>query len=188
MGLLKSAVLYTALALGATSAAAADIAQLEALREGTMKKLIFHSEPQAISDVPFSDPAGNEFTLADWEGKYVLLNFWATWCAPCRKEMPALNALQTDYMGDDFEVVTIATGRNDLTGINRFFDDVGVDALPILLDPRSTLSRDMAVLGLPVTVIIDPEGNEIARMRGDAEWAEESGRAIIETLIGGGEG
>ena len=183
MGLLKSAVLYTALALGATSAVAADIAELEALREGTMKKLIFHSEPTDISDVPFSDPSGQEFTLADWEGKYVLLNFWATWCAPCRKEMPALNALQADYQGDDFDVVTIATGRNDLTGIKKFFEETDVDVLPILLDPRSKLSRDMAVLGLPVTVIIDPEGNEIARMRGDAEWAGESGRAIIEALI-----
>ena len=185
MGFFKSAVLYTALALGATSATAADIAALEALREGTMKKLIFHGEAQPISDEVFTDPEGNEFTLADWDGKYVLLNFWATWCAPCRKEMPALNALQTDYQGDAFEVVTIATGRNELTGINRFFDEVGVDALPILLDPRSGLSRDMAVLGLPVTVIIDPEGNEIARMRGDAEWDSESGRAIIEALIEG---
>ncbi|MEL7344114.1 MAG: TlpA disulfide reductase family protein [Pseudomonadota bacterium] len=188
MGFLKSAVLYTALALGATSAAAADIAALEELREGTMKKLIFHSEPQAISDVAFSDPEGNEYTLADWDGKYVLLNFWATWCAPCRKEMPALNALQTDYMGDDFEVVTIATGRNELVGIKRFFDEEGVTDLPILLDPRSRLSRDMAVLGLPVTVLVDAQGNEIARMRGDAEWDGESGRAIIEALVAGVDG
>ena len=186
MRFLKSAVVYTALALGATSAAAADTAALEALREGTMKKLIFASEPQAVSDIPFADPAGKEFTLADWEGKVVLVNFWATWCAPCRKEMPALNALQTDFGGDDFEVVTIATGRNDLTGIKKFFEETGVDALPILLDPRSQLSRDMAVLGLPVTVILDREGNEIARMRGDAEWDSESGRAIIAALIADG--
>lgn len=183
MGLLKFAVLYTALALGATSAVAADIAELEALREGTMKKLRFHAEAKDVSDVPFFDPAGREYTLADWEGKYVLVNFWATWCAPCRKEMPALNALQMDYQGDGFEVVSIATGRNDLVGIERFFDETGVDALPILLDPSSKLSRDMAVLGLPATVIINPEGKEIARMRGDAEWADDSGRAIIEALI-----
>ena len=155
------------------------------MREGTMKKLIFHSEPQPGSDVAFTTPEGGEHRLADWQGKYVLVNFWATWCGPCRKEMPALNAIQKEFEGDAFEVVTIATGRNDLTGIRKFFEKEGVDALPILLDPRSQLARDMAVLGLPISVILNPEGEEIARMRGDADWASESGRAIIAALIAG---
>lgn len=174
------AVLYTALALGA-NVALADTAELEALREGTMKKLIF-SEPAEVSDAAFTDPDGGEFRLADFQGKYVLVNFWATWCAPCRKEMPMLSELQTEFGGDTFEVVTIATGRNELAGIRRFFDDIGVDNLPLYLDPKQALARDMAVLGLPITVILDPEGREIARMRGDAEWNGESGKAIIRAL------
>ena len=181
---LLSFVLYTALAVGA-NAGPVDTEALEALREGTMKKLVFVGEPAAVSDAPFTDPAGAEHRLSDWKGKYVLVNFWATWCAPCRKEMPALNAIQADFGGDAFEVVTIATGRNTLQGINRFFEEAGVTELPILLDPKQGLAREMAVLGLPVTVLLDPDGREIARMRGDAEWDGESARAIIAALIAG---
>lgn len=184
------AVLYTALAMGANASLAADTAALEALREDSMKKLLFHGEPQAVSEAAFTDPEGNEYTLADWQGKYVLLNFWATWCAPCRHEMPALDALQKEFGGDNFEVVTVATGRNTLTGIKKFFAEPSdeaepITALPILLDPKQALAREMAVLGLPITVLLDPEGNEIARMRGDAEWYSDSARAIVAALVAG---
>ncbi|MDJ1006501.1 MAG: TlpA disulfide reductase family protein [Paracoccaceae bacterium] len=188
MRFLKLAVLYTALLTGA-NAALADAA-LEAMREGTMRKLLFHSDAQPVSQAPFTTPEGEEFTLADWQGKYVLLNFWATWCAPCRHEMPALDALQREFGGETFEVVTIATGRNTLQGIERFFAEPSDTAppitdLPILLDPKSDLASEMGVLGLPITVILNPEGEEIARMRGDAEWYGESARAIIAALISG---
>ena len=176
-----SAVLYTALVLGA-NAAHADIAAAEAARTGTMKKLIF-SEPADVSSKTFTDPAGGEFTLADFQGKHVLVNFWATWCAPCRKEMPMLSEIQTDFGGDDFEVVTIATGRNLPPAIDRFFAEIGVENLPKYLDPRSALARDMAVLGLPITLILNPNGQEIARMRGDAEWNGESARAVLKALL-----
>ncbi len=186
MRVLRSVAVYTALLVGA-NAAFAD-ATLEDLREGTMRKLLFHSEAQPVSQAVFTTPEGEEHTLADWQGKYVLLNFWATWCAPCRHEMPALDALQAEFGGDDFEVVTIATGRNTLTGIKKFFaepdDDLPpIENLPILLDPKSDLATDMAVLGLPITVILNPEGEEIARMRGDAEWYSDSARAIVGTLL-----
>ncbi|MGB3317079.1 MAG: TlpA disulfide reductase family protein, partial [Albidovulum sp.] len=179
---LSSAVLYTALALGANTALAGT-AELEALREGTMKKLAFAAEPAAVPATRFTDPAGAEHSLADWQGKYVLVNFWATWCAPCRKELPALDALNRDYSGDGFEVVTIATGRNPVPAIERLFAEEGVATLPVLLDPKQALARDMGVLGLPVSVILDPEGREIARMSGDAEWNSDSARAIIAELL-----
>lgn len=182
---LLTAALYTALALGATPAAA-DVALAESLREGTMKKLLF-ADAQPVSTETFTDPSGGTFTLADFEGKYALVNFWATWCAPCRKEMPQLSELQSEFGGGDFEVVTIATGRNPLPAIDSFFNEINVDNLPRYLDPQSTLARDMAVLGLPITLILDPEGNEIARMRGDAEWNSDSAKAIIKALLGQGE-
>lgn len=182
------AFVYTALAFCANTVVA-DIAQLEALREGDMKKLVFHAEPQPASDKVFqlADGAG-EGTLADYEGKYVLLNFWATWCAPCRKEMPMLSALQTEFGGGAFQVVTLATGRNSPVGIQKFFDEIGVTNLPRHQDPKQAIARDMAVLGLPITVILDPQGWEIARLRGDADWNSDSARAIITTLLAQADG
>lgn len=180
----QSAVFYTGLAL-CTNTALADVAALEALRDGDMKKLVFHTDPQPVPDVAFVDQVEAETTLAAYRGKYVLLNFWATWCAPCRKEMPPLQALQTGFGGDDFQVVTIATGHNSVTGIRKFFEEVGVTTLPQYRDPKQALARQMTVLGLPISVILDPAGNEIARLRGDAHWDSDSARAIIAALIAG---
>jgi thiol-disulfide isomerase/thioredoxin len=174
------AVLYTCLALTANHASA-DTGRLEDLREGTMRKLVF-AEPKAVPDTGFTDSEGGAHQLSDFSGKFVLLNFWATWCAPCRKEMPMLSELQREFGGERFEVVTIATGRNSLPGIRRFFQETGVDNLPLFLDPRQNLARSMGVFGLPATVILDMDGREIARMRGDAEWYGESARAIIRAL------
>jgi thiol-disulfide isomerase/thioredoxin len=175
----KSVLLYTALGLLA-NIGHADIADL---REGDMRKLTVHSAPIAGSDVAFMSQDGDEMTLADFHGKYTVLNFWATWCAPCRKEMPDLSALQTQLGGDDFEVVTIATGRNPRPAMVKFFAEIGVDNLPLHTDARQSFSRSMGVLGLPVTLIMDPEGNEIARLQGDADWHSDSAVAIIQALI-----
>ena len=182
MRVLKLIALYTALALSANSAAAG-IDEAQPLREGTMKKLLFHGLGKNTSDAVITDAEGNEFTLADWGGKYVVLNFWATWCAPCRKEMPALDALQAELGSESFEVVTIATGKNPLPAITKFFDENGIENLPILLDPKTELSRGMSALGLPVTMILHPNGLEIARMQGDAEWSGESAIAVLRALM-----
>ena len=181
MRILKSALLYTALGLLANSAAA-DMAAIEDLRVGDMRKLNIHSEPMPGSDVAFLHEDGSETSLAAYEGKYVLLNFWATWCAPCRKEMPDLAALQDELGSDTFEVVTIATGRNPRPAMEAFFDDIGVDNLPLHTDARQNLARSLGVLGLPVTLLLDPEGNEVARLVGDADWHSESAVAIINAL------
>lgn len=94
-----------------------------------------------------------------------------------------LSALQTEFGGPDFTVLTLATGRNNPAQIARFFDEIGVTNLPRHQDPKQALARDMAVLGLPITVIIDPEGREIARLRGDADWNSDSARAILRRLL-----
>ncbi|MEZ5777603.1 MAG: TlpA disulfide reductase family protein [Paracoccaceae bacterium] len=179
-----SAVLYTALTLGANGALA-DTAAIEALREGSMKKLMFAAEPEVVAETVFTDETGVEHRLSDWRGKHVVLNFWATWCAPCRKELPALDALNRDFGGEGFAVVTVATGRNPVPAIKRLFSEVGVETLPILLDPKQELAREMGVFGLPVTVILDPDGQEIARLSGDAEWDGDSARAIVSALLAG---
>ncbi len=178
------AVLYTALAFGANAAAPGQAA-LEALREGSMMKLVIHAEPAPVPDTGFTDAGGGEHRLSEFRGKYLAVNFWATWCAPCRKELPSLDALNREFGGEDFAVVTIATGRNMLPAITRLFDETGVETLPVLLDRDQALAREMGVFGLPVTVILDPEGREIARMTGDADWSGESARAIVRALLAG---
>jgi len=181
------AVLYTCLALGANTALAADLAALEEMREGDMRKLVFHSEPRNVPDVAFLDEAEADMDLSDLEGKYALVNFWATWCAPCREEMPSLSALQAEFGGASFEVVTIATGRNPIGQMRRFFQEVGVENLPLYRDPRQQLARQMAVLALPITVLLAPDGTEIARLTGDADWASEEAFALFAALLGGGD-
>lgn len=96
-----------------------------------------------------------------------------------------LSSLQRDFGGDRFAVVTVATGRNSPQGIERFLAEIGVDNLPRFVDPRHDLARPMAVLGLPVTVIIDPEGREVARLMGEAEWDGPEARALLSALMQG---
>ncbi|GAA6209532.1 TlpA disulfide reductase family protein [Cognatishimia sp. WU-CL00825] len=182
MRLFRFSVLYMALALSA-NIASADIQSAEALREGDMKKLVFHTEPKPVSDAAFVHEDGGEGTLGDFQGKFVLLNFWATWCAPCREEMPMLSELQTELGGDAFEVITLATGRNMPPAITKFLDQIGVDNLPEHRDPKSAVARDFAVFGLPTTVILAPDGQEIARLRGDADWSSDSAKAVLKALI-----
>ena len=182
MSKLKSALLYTALAVMA-NAAAAEAVNIADLRTGDMRKLAVHAEPIAGSDVPFMGEDGTEMTLKAYNGQHVVLNFWATWCAPCRKEMPMLAALQDELGGDDLQVVTIATGRNPRPAMEAFFDEIGVDNLPLHTDARQELARSLGVLGLPVTLILDPDGQEIARLQGDADWSSDSAKAILNALI-----
>jgi thiol-disulfide isomerase/thioredoxin len=181
------AVLYTALSLGANpqGAQAADPAALAPLRDGSMQKLVLHGAPRAASQVAFTAPDGTEHRLSDWQGRVVVLNFWATWCAPCRVEMPMLDALQAEFGGPDFAVVPVATGRHAPEGIRRFYEEAGIRELPVYLDLRQGLARDMAVLGLPVTVILDRDGQEIGRLTGEADWHSDSARAIVAALIAG---
>ncbi|VAV90843.1 Thiol:disulfide oxidoreductase TlpA [hydrothermal vent metagenome] len=197
MRLIRPAVLYIAAGLGAIAAVVffitrdgppqpvvtVDYSALMQLRDGDMKKLNFHPAPKPVSTSTFESEDGTAMTLADYKGKYILLNFWATWCAPCRREMPMLSDIQTAMGGDNFAVVTIATGRNPPPAIKKFFSEIGVDNLPRHRDPKSLVGNEMGIFGLPVTMIIDPSGQEIARLTGDAEWNSDSAKAIISALI-----
>jgi thiol-disulfide isomerase/thioredoxin len=180
MRALTSAVIYTALAFAANTAAA-ETADLAALRMGEMLKLAV-AEPVAVPEAVLLDEVDGPHTLSEHRGKYVLLNFWATWCAPCREEMPALDRLQADLGGDRFAVVTVATGRNAVPAIQRFFEEQQVTNLPIWRDPKQEFARTMGVLGLPVTVLIDPEGREIGRLTGPAAWDGPDAKTLLTAL------
>lgn len=182
------ALVYTAALAAANPATAQTLdapgrAAIEALREGDMRKLVVHEAAGPTPPTAFVGPDGAETTLAASDGRLRLVNFWATWCAPCREEMPALAALQEAYGGPDFEVLLVATGRNSPDAIARFFEEAGIDALDTALDPKSELARAMGVPGLPVTLILSREGAELARLTGGADWADASARAIVEALL-----
>lgn len=174
---------YIALALGANAAAAQDLSDLQT---GYMRGLVIHDAPAAASALSYVQEDEEEGALADYAGQYVLLNFWATWCAPCREEMPSLQTLQNTLGGDTFQVVTLATGRNPPQAIRRFFEEEGVTTLPQHRDINQQIAREMGIFGLPITVVLDPSGQEIARLRGDADWASPEAIAMLEALIASG--
>lgn len=185
--LLIAGLLYAAGLAGANPAAAqslteAERAELNALRAGDMRKLVIHPEPLPVPDEVYFDREGGEYRLADGDGKLRVVNFWATWCAPCREEYPALDALERERGGDDFQVIPIATGRNEAAGIDRFLKDAGITTLSTWLDPKGRLARGMDVMGLPVTVILNREGAEIARLMGGADWSGAEAKAVLDYI------
>ena len=181
------ALLYGAIALGANPVAAADLSAedlttLKEMRSGDMSKLVFHKAARDRVAESFRDQYGNEITLADYEGKVVVLNFWATWCPPCRAEMPSIDRLAGEVAGDDIAVLALSTDRHDVQKVVDFFSDTGVENLKVLQDRRGAVAREAGVLGLPVTVILDREGRELARMQGDAEWDSASAKRIVRLI------
>lgn len=174
------AVLYTALAFGANPGVAGTV-EAAALLAGDMKKLILGAAARAVPDVVLLDDTGAEVRLAEFRGQWVVVNFWATWCAPCRAEMPSLERLAAAMPG--VVVLPVATGRNPQASIDRFWAEAGMVNLKVLRDPASDLARAMAVMGLPVTVIVNPDGMEVARMIGGAEWDSPEALAVLSALM-----
>jgi thiol-disulfide isomerase/thioredoxin len=181
------ALLYGLAALSANATAgglsAEDRAALDALRQGEMAKLVLHDEALAQIDEAFRDAEGGEVRIADFAGKVVLVNLWATWCAPCRAEMPSIDRLAAAMKGEDLAVVALSTDRFGAERIREFFDEIGVRALAIYQDKRSEVARAAGALGLPVTLLLDREGREVARLTGDAEWDSPEAKALLSRLV-----
>ncbi len=177
---------YIAIAALSLTASGAFALDLEPLRQGDMKKLAVTTPAALLPEVVLLDDTGAERSIADWRGKVLVVNFWATWCASCRIEMPSLDRLQGAMGGDDFQVLTVATGRNTMPAIDKFFAEANVTQLPILRDERQKLSRELGILGLPVTLIIDREGREIGRMIGDTAWDGPEAQALLAAVVAEG--
>jgi len=176
------------IALGANPVVAADLtkqdrAALKEMRAGDMKKLVFHREARPEITESFRDQYGNEITIADYRGKVVVLNFWATWCPPCRAEMPSIDRLAGDMAGDDLAVLALSTDRFEIDRVKAFFEDIGVQHLAVLQDQRGAVPRKAGALGLPVTLIIGRDGREIARLQGEAEWDSPDAKGILTRII-----
>lgn len=126
--------------------------------------------PKPMPDLRFEDGAGKPRSLADFRGKLVLLNVWATWCAPCREEMPALDRLQGQLGGAGFEVVALSVDQQGAQIARRFLDEIGVKALALYIDPTASAAFKLDTPGLPVSLLLDRDGREIGRHLGPAKW------------------
>jgi len=175
--------LYTALLLGATPALALNAdgrAALMAARGGDMARMVVHDAPRDAVDAPFVDGEGAERRFSDWAGKVVLVNFWATWCPPCLKELPSIDRLAASAQSDDFAVLAISTDRGDIGKPRRWMAENGITALALHHDPRFAVARAAALIGQPTTLLLDRQGREIARYTGEAEWDGPAARALID--------
>jgi thiol-disulfide isomerase/thioredoxin len=143
------------------------------------RNLIMHEAPEPGAAVRFEDDQGQPRSLADFRGKIVLLNVWATWCAPCVKEIPALDHLAAALNDADFAVVTVSLDRKGIDAVRKVFAELGVQKLPIFIDRSGEALRTVRAIGLPTSLLIDREGREFARAVGPAEW---DGAATIEFL------
>lgn len=132
--------------------------------------LILHPQPKPVPEIQFQDGEGRNLTLADFHGKVVLLNIWATWCGPCREEMPTLDRLQAKLGGPDFEVVALSIDRQGIPAITKFFGEVEVKHLAMYVDSSAKAAPVLGAVGLPASLLIDRNGREIGRLIGPAEW------------------
>ena len=129
-----------------------------------------HVSPRELPELRFQDGEGAERSLADFRGKVVLLNIWATWCIPCRKEMPMLDRLQAQLGGPDFEVVALSIDRAGISVVEKFYKEIGLKTLGMYVDASGKASRVLGIVGLPTTVLIGRNGSELGRSVGPAEW------------------
>jgi thiol-disulfide isomerase/thioredoxin len=134
------------------------------------KNFVVHASPKPIPTIKFEDDKGQSRSLADFNGQVVVLNIWATWCVPCRREMPALDRLQTTLGGPEFAVVPVSIDRGGLETVSNFYAEIGIRDLPKYTDTSGRVVRALNAMGLPTTLILDRAGQEIGRVIGPAEW------------------
>ncbi|MBI3042934.1 MAG: TlpA family protein disulfide reductase [Betaproteobacteria bacterium] len=146
---------------------------------GPQKGVGWAKTPEPVPDIRFVDGNGAPRALSNFRGKVVLLNVWATWCAPCRKEMPALDRLQRTLGGADFEVVALSIDNGGAAAARQFYDEIGIRSLAVYVDASMEATGKLRALGIPTTLLLDREGRERWRKTGPAEWDSPE---IIESL------
>ncbi len=154
-----------------------------ALAAGPLTAFVLKPQRPAVADLAFADGAGKPLKLSDWRGRVALVNLWATWCAPCRKEMPALAGLQSKLGGPDFEVIAISIDRKGTAVSGAFLDEAKATALKLYVDPSSKALGALQAIGLPASVLVDREGREIGRLLGPADWNSPEAERLIRSAI-----
>lgn len=180
-------VIFVAVAVGiyfgVHSGARSRDVERQLTRSGKVVSYNFYWTSRALPKVGFENAAGKPLTLADFRGKVVLLNIWATWCSPCREEMPALDRLQAKLGGPDFEVVALSIDRDGISAVRKFFDEVGIKDLALYVDPSGQASSTLGAIGVPTTLMIDRTGRELWRVAGPVEWDQPNVIGVIRRAI-----
>ena len=158
--------------------AAASAAEQDALKPG---EFIPASPPQPAPEVSFTDLKGNWVAIADFKGKLVLINLWATWCQPCLKEMPSLERLQAQFDGK-LTVAAVSEDRGGAKQVAPFVEKLELHKLKVYLDPKSEVGHAFAVRGLPTSIVIDAEGRVVGRVEGAAEWDSDKMLSVLKPL------
>jgi len=140
------------------------------------------SPPQPAPELFFNDMTNNTVSLADFKGKFLLLNLWATWCQPCLKEMPSLTALQAK-LGPALTVLFVSEDRGGVVVVRPFLEKLGLDKAKVYLDPNSTASHGFEARGLPTSVVIDADGQVLGKVEGGADWDSDAIRTTLAKLI-----
>lgn len=156
---------------------------LAGLNTGPMSAFVARPKPLDLPDVAFEGLDGAKKTLGDLKGKVVLLNIWATWCVPCREEMPQLNALEAELGGDGFEVVAINIDKGGTEKAKVFLEEAGAKDLAFYADPTGKLFAKLKAVGMPTTLLLNSQGQEMGRLVGPADWASPEAKRLIETAI-----
>jgi thiol-disulfide isomerase/thioredoxin len=176
-------------AAAACQGAAETASRIAPLAHGEVAAFAVTHTPFSVPDLAFKDAAGHDRKLSDWRGRTVLLNLWATWCVPCRKEMPALDALQSELGGDAFEVVAVNIDTRNPEKPLAFLKDTGVTHLAYYADQSANAFKELKqagkALGMPTTLIVDRNGCEIGEIAGPAEWSSADGVKLVSAAIGG---
>ena len=150
--------------------------------KGDLRKFIF-SEKTEVLPKPLILDANENMVEIGYDKDILIINFWATWCAPCKKEMPSLNSLAQNIKYEDIQIITIASGRNSKEAIDGFFDDNNLVNLKKYRDPRGRIAVKYGVTALPTTVVINPTGLEIGRIIGDIDWDTADVRSFFKKLL-----
>tara|TARA_B100001115_G_scaffold176341_1_gene163467 strand:- start:55 stop:630 length:576 start_codon:yes stop_codon:yes gene_type:complete len=150
--------------------------------KGELRKFVFSKTTKALPNLLILD-ADENVTEIGYKEEILVINFWATWCAPCKKEMPSLNALAQNMKHEDFQIITVASGRNSKKAIDAFFNDYNLVNLSKYRDPRGKMAIEYGVTALPTTVVIDPTGVEIGRVIGDIDWDTANIHAFFKKLV-----
>ncbi len=158
-------------------------AWLQPFATGLMANFIVNSRATIPTSMPFVGEDGQEYRLSDFKSRVILVNMWATWCPPCRHEMPSLDRLKSTLGGPDFDIVAISLDLAGMKVARDFFDEAGIEHLDLYLEKTGGMHRAMGAMGLPLTLILDRNGYEIGRMMGPAEWDTPEAIALIRAVI-----